>query len=73
MFLQLRAQRPVTPKRSLSASEAPLTQHLSDATARKCLLRREDRLFAGMGAPWGPRRTDGVGWTAPGFQMYQEN
>ncbi|KAG6368453.1 hypothetical protein INS49_002660 [Diaporthe citri] len=28
MFLQLRAQRPVAPKRSLSASEAPLTKHL---------------------------------------------
>lgn len=28
MFLQVRAQRPVAPKRSRSASEAPLTQYL---------------------------------------------
>lgn len=52
MFLQLRTQRPVAPKRSLSASKAYSAQQRRTLRLENACFFLEDHLLAGLGAPW---------------------
>lgn len=53
MSLQLRTQRPVAPKRSLSASKAHSAQQRRTLRLENACLVLEDHLLAGLGgAPW---------------------
>lgn len=87
MFLQLRAQRPVVPKRSLSASEAPLTSSLGRYGSKMPAPSARSSLLQDWGH-LGPRRIDistsrslqtwhaasslaGVDWTARRSQTHQ--